>query len=82
MFGIGIPACARFGINGVAASLLAAQFLNLGLLIAFCVVRLRMSPRQFWALDGNSLRELKSSGALFMEHVYARTGRLGWGPRP
>jgi O-antigen/teichoic acid export membrane protein len=82
MFGIGIPACLGFGINGVAASLLAAQFLNLGVLVAFCVVRLKMLPRQFWALDSGSLKELRSSGASFMDQACARTRRFVFGARP
>lgn len=59
MVALGIPACLRFGINGIAASLGVAQFVNLGLLITFCRVRLKMPLSQFWAFTPGTFRELK-----------------------
>ena len=55
----GIPACLRHGINGLAAAVLAAQFLNLGVLLGFCVTRLKISPRSLWAFDGQALQYLR-----------------------
>ncbi len=62
---IGIPGCLRFGINGLAGVLLAAQFVNLAILVGFCTVRLKMPLRALWAFDGKSLRQLKGIGASF-----------------
>ena len=61
IFGVGIPACLRFGIAGVAGALWAAQFLNLCALIAYCVLRLGMLPRELWAMDGRSAQELRNA---------------------
>jgi len=60
VFALGIPAGRRFGINGIAAALLVAQFVNLSVLISFCVIRLRMPARLFWAFDPVSLRQIMS----------------------
>jgi O-antigen/teichoic acid export membrane protein len=59
LFGIGIPGCLRHGINGLAETVLAAQFLNLTILIAFCVFKLKMSLCSFWAFDGHALNYLR-----------------------
>src|SRR5579862_1187321 len=56
----GIPACLRFGIDGLAASFMAAEFLNLGILICFCVFWLGMSPSEFSVLHRNGFNELKA----------------------
>lgn len=82
MFGIGVPACVRFGIKGVAAALLIAQLLNLGVLITFCIVRLKMLPREFWAMGGNNLKELKSTAMGLIGHVNDKAARFVWGTRP
>jgi O-antigen/teichoic acid export membrane protein len=55
LVGFGIPACARYGIVGIASAALAAQCLNLDVLIWFCVSRLKMSARGFWAFDSDTL---------------------------
>ena len=55
---MGIPGCIRFGIEGLAAALLAAQFLNLVTLISFCVAALKMPLRFLWAFNANTFREL------------------------
>ena len=56
----GIPACLRFGIDGIAASFMAAELLNLSVLICFCVFWLGMSPSEFSVLHRNGLNELKA----------------------
>jgi O-antigen/teichoic acid export membrane protein len=58
VFAVGVPACLRFGINGMAASLIVAQFVNLAILIGFCVAYLKMPARLFWAFDGSTLSNL------------------------
>jgi O-antigen/teichoic acid export membrane protein len=60
LLSIGIPLCLRNGINGLAAAVLVAQFLNLTILVGFCVARLKMSWRSFWAFDGRVLEQLRS----------------------
>jgi len=61
LFGVGIPACMRFGINGMAASLAVAQCINLVTLVAFCVVKLGMALRLFWAFEPGMVREVAGS---------------------
>jgi O-antigen/teichoic acid export membrane protein len=51
LVGLGIPGCVRYGIVGIASAALLAQLLNLAVLLGFCVSRLKMSVRSFWALD-------------------------------
>ena len=53
---VGIPECLRGGIDGLAATVLASQTLNLAILIGFCAVRLKISLRSFWAFDGHALK--------------------------
>ena len=70
----GIPACRSHGINGIAAAALAAQALNVFILIAFCTVRLNLPIRWFWAFSPDSLRELHAAGTetlgqLFRERI-------------
>jgi enterobacterial common antigen flippase len=63
MLAAGIPACRLYGINGIAAAALASQVLNLVVLIAFCVSRLKMPIVWFWAFDPQSIRELWTAGS-------------------
>jgi len=58
VFAVGIPACLRFGINGMAGSLVLAQILNLSALIGFCAFRLNMRLRSFWPFDPTTLQML------------------------
>ncbi|MGB2676262.1 MAG: lipopolysaccharide biosynthesis protein [Candidatus Acidiferrum sp.] len=62
LVGLGIPACLHYGIAGLASAAMVAQLLNLVILIGFCVVRLKMSAKDFWAFDANAIRELKAVG--------------------
>jgi O-antigen/teichoic acid export membrane protein len=63
LVGIGIPACLRLGINGLAAVVLLAQFVNLMSLIVLSVAALRIPVRRFWALDGDMVRDLLALGS-------------------
>ena len=60
LIGLGIPACLHYGIAGLASAALVAHLLNLVVLIGFCVVRLKMSAKDFWALDASAFNELGS----------------------
>jgi O-antigen/teichoic acid export membrane protein len=71
LFALGIPECRRNGISGLAAAVLAAQVLNLTILVGFCVVRLKISLRSFWALDGHALH-------YFREITESINRRLRW----
>jgi O-antigen/teichoic acid export membrane protein len=55
--GAGIPACLHYGIAGLAASVLAAQALNLAILIVYCTRRLDMPLRLFNAFHGDSIAQ-------------------------
>jgi len=62
----GIPACIYYGIIGLAASLLAAQALNLAILIGYSVWWLNMPLRSFNALHGDSIAQFaRVAAALF-----------------
>jgi O-antigen/teichoic acid export membrane protein len=61
LLALGIPACLRFGINGMAASLAIAQCVNLATLVALCVVKLKMPLRFFWAFEPRTVRELETT---------------------
>jgi hypothetical protein len=50
-FIVGIPACVRFGINGMAASLVAAQLVNLTIFLGFHRVTLKVRSCLFWAFN-------------------------------
>lgn len=72
----GIPACISHGIGGIAAAALAAQALNISILIAFCIARLKMPIGWFWAFSPASLRELYAAavetlGQLFRERAHS-----------
>lgn len=57
---VGIPACLHYGIAGLAGAAMAAQLLNLVVLISFCVVRLKMPGKDFWAFDVSAVQEFGS----------------------
>jgi O-antigen/teichoic acid export membrane protein len=57
LVGSGIPACLHYGIAGLAASALAAQALNLAILIGFCARRLDMPVQSFNAFHGDSIAQ-------------------------
>jgi O-antigen/teichoic acid export membrane protein len=61
VFALGIPACLRYGIDGMAASLLVAQFVNLAILISFCVSSLKVPAKSFWAFDRATFAQLTGS---------------------
>jgi O-antigen/teichoic acid export membrane protein len=71
VFALGVPACLRFGINGMAAALLVAQFVNLSVLISFCFIRLRMPARLFWAFDPASVRQMMSAAGPLLRRFRA-----------
>lgn len=56
--GLGIPGCIHYGINGLAAAMLAAEFVNLAVLIAFCTLSLKIPARSFWAFEAGTLSTL------------------------
>ncbi|HEY4740911.1 MAG TPA: lipopolysaccharide biosynthesis protein [Candidatus Acidoferrales bacterium] len=73
VFALGIPAGLRFGINGIAAGLLVAQFVNLSVLISFCVIRLKMPARLFWAFDPVSVRQIMSAAGPLLRRFRAHS---------
>jgi O-antigen/teichoic acid export membrane protein len=64
--GVGIPACEQKGISGLAAAVLLSQATNLAILIAFCVLALRMPARALWAFDSSTLRDFGSAAGAFL----------------
>jgi O-antigen/teichoic acid export membrane protein len=69
IFALGIPGCLRFGINGLAAASLAAQFLNLSILVGFCIAGLKMSAKSLWAFDASALKEIAAVAKSAIERM-------------
>lgn len=70
LIGLGIPACLQLGIAGLAGSLLAAQFLNLSILVGFCAFRLEMPAQSLWALEAGTLSKLGLSLRSVWQNFY------------
>lgn len=75
VFALGIPACLHFGINGMAASLVVAQFINLAILIGFCVVGLEMPAESFWAYDPSTFHELGTLIKSIIKRMFATSDK-------
>ena len=73
--GAGIPACLHYGIAGLAASVLAAQALNLAFLIGFCARRLDMPLRLFNAFHGDSIAQFAGVAASLLHRSNADDAR-------
>ena len=69
LLGLGIPGCVRFGISGMAGSLAIAQCVNLTTLVVFCVVKLGMPLRFFWAFEPAMVTELTTAVRLKLAKV-------------
>jgi O-antigen/teichoic acid export membrane protein len=67
--GAGIPACIHYGIAGLAASVLAAQSLNLVILIGFCVWQLNMPLRMFNAFHRDSVAQFAGVAASLLSRL-------------
>jgi O-antigen/teichoic acid export membrane protein len=70
---LGIPACLRFGINGLAAASLAAQFINLSILAGFCVAELKMTARSLWAFDVSTFKEIAAVAKSSVKRMFANS---------
>jgi O-antigen/teichoic acid export membrane protein len=70
LVGLGIPGYLRFGIAGLAASLLAAQILNLSILIGFCLAELKMPARRLWAFEASSFDELAALARPLIKRMF------------
>ena len=69
LFGLGIPACLRWGIAGMAASLALAECANLAALVTFCAVKLKLPFRFLWAFEPTTVREVTTSIRLSLLRV-------------
>jgi len=68
---LGIPGCLSFGINGLAAASLAAQLVNLSILVGFCVAGLKMPVKTFWAFDATALKEIGAVAMSSLKRMFA-----------
>ncbi|MGE5112792.1 MAG: lipopolysaccharide biosynthesis protein [Acidobacteriaceae bacterium] len=71
----GIPACIHSGIAALAAWVLAAQVLNLTILIGFCVCRLKMPLRSFSIFHGGTIAQFVGETAAFLRRFDFREAR-------
>jgi len=69
LIGLGIPACLHYGITGLASAAVAAQLLNLVILIGFCMAGLKMSAKDFWAFDASAFSELGTLVRSFIKRM-------------
>lgn len=70
LVGLGVPGYRRLGIVGLAASLMAAQMLNLSILMGFCLALLKMPARSLWAFEASAFNELGSLARSLMKRMF------------
>lgn len=71
----GIPACLHYGITGLATSVVAAQLLNLAILIGFCVWRLKVPLRSFNSLQSETIKQFSGAAASLLRKFNFREAR-------
>ena len=73
LIGLGIPACLHYGIAGLASAAMVAHFLNLVVLIGFCVVGLKMSAKDFWPFDASTFKEIAAVAKSSVKRMFANS---------
>ena len=68
LVGAGIPACQHYGIAGLAATVLAAQSLNLAILISYSSMQLKMPLCSFNAFHGESIAQFVNLAASMLKN--------------
>lgn len=68
----GIPACLHFGITGLAAAVLAAQTLNLAILVNFCAWRLKIPMRLLNPFHRDGIAQFAGMAASFLRRLECR----------
>jgi len=68
---LGVPGSLRFGINGLATASLAAQFINLLILVGFCVAGLKMRAKSLWAFDTSTFKEIGAAAKSSVKRMFA-----------
>jgi O-antigen/teichoic acid export membrane protein len=82
LFAVGIPACSRFAINGMAAAMLGAQFVSLLFLAGFCVVRLGLPASLVWPFARTTISEVTAVGSQIMRRSLRFTRNLAVSEQP
>jgi Na+-driven multidrug efflux pump len=82
LFAVGIPACSRFGINGMAAAMLGAQVVSLLFLAGFCVVRLGLPASLLWPFARTTISEVTAVGSQIMRRSLRLTRNLAVPEQP
>jgi len=70
LIGLGIPACLHYGIAGLAFAALGAQVLNLSILMGFCLARLKMPMRSFWAFERSTFDNLGALARSLIKRMF------------
>jgi len=70
LVGLGVPACIHYGIAGLAAAALGAQILNLSILMGFCLARLKMPVRCFWAFETSTFDKLGALARSLIKRMF------------
>ena len=76
LVGLGVPACIHYGIAGVAAAALGAQILNLGILMGFCLARLKMPVQSFWAFKTSTFHKLGALARSLIKRMFQVNRKL------
>lgn len=71
LFAVGIPACSRFGINGMAGAMLGAQLVSLLFLAGFCMVYLGLPASLIWPFARTTIREITAGGSQIIRRAFA-----------
>ncbi len=70
LVGLGVPACIHYGIAGLATAALGAQILNLSILMGFCLARLKMPARSFWAFEPSTFDKLGALARSLIKRMF------------
>ena len=82
LFGVGIPACSRLGIDGIAAAMLCAQFVSLLFLAGFLVLRLGLPTSLLWPFGQTTISEVTAVGSQIMRRSLRFTRNLAVSEQP
>lgn len=72
---LGVPACVRYGIVGLAAANVAAQAVSLAILVGYCVAGLKMPVKSLWAVDAETIHEFRTAGLSLLKRVFNAAGK-------
>jgi O-antigen/teichoic acid export membrane protein len=73
LVGVGVPACLHYGILGIASAAFAAQLINLGALLAFCIFVLRIPAGTLWFWNASTYHEVRKLVKIVILRRFAKS---------